>query len=125
MSELLISMEKELSKWKMTTTWYGLFYGSARTALIAFSAIVAAQNNLQGSPIGFVVRWVPILALAVTVLTAIDTWPKPQLKWRGFMDDRDRLESLVIRCGDAKEDENKLLKEFDDLRKKHRESHVF
>ncbi len=125
MSELLISMEKELSKWKMTTTWYGLFYGSARTALIAFSAIVAAQNNLQGSPIGFVVRWVPILALAVTVLTAIDTWPKPQLKWRGFMDDRDRLESLVIRCGDAKEDENKLLKEFDDLRENHRESHVF
>jgi hypothetical protein len=125
MSALLISMEKELSKWKISTTWYGLFYRTARTALIAFSAIVAAQKNLEGSVMGFLVGWVPVLALVVTILTAIDTWQKPQLKWRGFMDDRDSLESLVIRCRDGREDEDKLLKEFEDVRKSHREKHVF
>lgn len=125
MSALVSSMEKELKKWEISTTGHGLLYVSTRIVLIVFSAIVAAQNNLKGSPMGFAVGWVPVLALAVTILTAIDTWQKPQLKWRGFMDDRDHLESLVIRGRDGKENEDKLLKEFEDVRKKHREKNVF
>ena len=125
MSVLLTAMEKELQKWKISTTWYGLFYSSSRTALVVFSATVAAQNNLKGSVIGFAVSWVPVLALTVTILTALDTWQKPQLKWRGFMDDRDSLESLVIRCRDGGEPEDKLLEEFEQVRKRHREKNVF
>jgi len=125
MSALLMSMEKELKKWKISTTVYGFLYVSARTTLIVFSAVVAAQNNLKGSVIGFAVGWVPLLALAVTIITALDTWQKPQVKWRGFMDDRDSLDSLVIRGRDANESETKLLQEFEEVRKRHREKNVF
>jgi len=124
MSALLTSMENEFSKWKVSTTWYGVFYGTARTIVIFFSAVVAAQNNLKGSVAGFLVAWVPILALAVTILSAVEAWQEPQLKWRGFMEDRDGLESLIIRCKAGKEDEDKLLKEFEALRKKHRAGRV-
>jgi len=118
-------MEKELSKWTLSARVYATLYVILRAVLIISSAIVAAQNNLKGSAFGFLVAWVPILALTVVIATGIDTWQRPQLKWRGFMEDRDGLESLVICLQAGKEDENKLLKEFDDIRKKHRAEHVF
>lgn len=46
--------------------------------LIVASAAVSAKDNLSGSPLGAVVLWVPIIALVVSIVTAIDTWMKPR-----------------------------------------------
>jgi hypothetical protein len=125
MSELIRSMEDEFRKWRLSAKGYAFLYGSLRASLIILSAVVAAQNNLKGSPMDSLVSWVPIMALAVTILTAIDTWQKPLVKWRGFMQDRDALEDLIVRAKDTKEDPQALLKEFDALRDRHRKEHVF
>jgi hypothetical protein len=60
-------------------TWVHI---SLRLVLIILSSTVAAQKNLVGSPIQAVVPWVPVLALAVAILTALDTWMKPGEKWK-------------------------------------------
>ena len=125
MSELLTDMEQELQKWRLSTKGYAVFYVATRLSMIILSAIVAVQNNLNGTAVEAIVRWVPILAVAVTILTSIDTWQKPQVKWRGFMKDRDDLEDLIIRLKDGNEDAGKLRKEFADLRRRHREENVY
>ena len=125
MPELLTEMERELRKWRLGTKGYGGVYVGIRSSVIVFSALVAAQNNLMGTAVKAIVLWVPVMAVVVTILTAIDSWQKPQVKWRGFMKDRDDLEDLLIRTKDGREDPEELRKEFADLRRRHREENVY
>jgi hypothetical protein len=64
------------------------------------------------------------LALGVAVITALDTWLKPQQKWSGFMASRDALTDLMIRMENGLSTDD-TRKEFDKLRKQHRERNVF
>jgi hypothetical protein len=97
--------------------------------LIIASGVVAAEKNLGDSAIAFIVKWIPALALLVTVFTSLDTWMKPRDKWRGFMEDRDDLNDLSIRLessqdpNSAKTDE--IRTEFRNLRARHREKNVY
>jgi hypothetical protein len=58
---------------------------TVRVMLIALAGIVAAQNNLLGSPLKSWVRWVPVMSLAVAIVTALDTWLKPGLMWKALV----------------------------------------
>jgi len=97
--------------------------------LIIASAVVAGQDALRASVAAFVTGWVPVLALAVTVFTTLDTWMKPRDKWRGFMEDRDALDDLRLRVearGPATAGAVDTLRdEFTLLRKRHREKNVY
>lgn len=126
---LATEMQKEYRKWAFSTKVYGTAYVIVRVFLIIASSIVAAEKNLGDSYGGSLVRAVPVLALAVTIFTSLDTWMKPRDKWRGFMEDRDDLCDLVIR---VKSVENPgtdpldgLRKEFKELRARHREKNVY
>jgi hypothetical protein len=125
MSELLGVMEQELRNWRWSTRGYAVFYVATRLSMIILSATVAAQNNLKTTAVEAIVRWVPILAVAVTILTSIDTWQKPQVKWRGFMKDRDDLQHLIVRMKDGRSEDDKLWQEFADLRSRHRSENVY
>ena len=126
---LMQEIEKEYATWRVGTTSYGAFYRGFRVFLIGASAVVAVGTNLADTPLEFLTRWIPVLALLVSIITAIDTWMKPQVRWRGFMDDRDKLSDLKIRlkacdpsdkgCVDA------VRVEFANLRSHHREQMVF
>ena len=119
----------ERTKWARSTILYGAINVIARLFLIVASAIVAAEKNLLGFQGSFLVRWVPVLALAVTVVTAIDTWLKPRDKWRGFMEDRDDLSELLIRAQATENADatvhNQLTDEFTKLRRRHRNKNVY
>jgi hypothetical protein len=126
---LIGEMQTERTKWARSTKLYGAINVIARLFLITASSIVAVEKNLLGSHAGFLVTWVPVLALAVTVVTSIDTWLKPRDKWRGFMEDRDDLTDLLIH---AQKTENadatftdKLAEEFTKLRRRHRTKNVY
>ena len=126
---LIVEMQTERRKWARSTMLYGAINVIARLFLIVASTIVAAEKNLLGSRAGFLVTLVPLLALGVTVVTAIDTWLKPRDKWRGFMEDRDDLTDVLIR---AQKTENadptffdKLTDEFAKLRRRHRIKNVY
>jgi len=122
-------MDTEKRKWAFCTKAYGTINASFRVFLIITSAIVAAQNNLQGSPAKFIVPWIPLLALTVTIVTALDTWLKPRDKWRGFMGSRDALTDLVVRAKSAESTDaakfDQLREEFFKLREMHRKENVF
>ena len=126
---LIGEMRTEHTKWARSTILYGAINVVARLFLIIASAIVAAEKNLFGSRAEFLLTWIPVLALAVTIVTAIDTWLKPRDKWRGFMEDRDDLSDLLIR---AQKSENvdgiffdRLTDEFTRLRRRHRNKNVY
>ena len=75
------------------------------------------------------VLWVPIMALLVSIVTAIDTWMKPREKWRGFMRDRDDRADLILRArglhthdGEASDE---IRRAFADLRRRHHEANVY
>jgi hypothetical protein len=126
---LIIDIQKEQKKWARSTMFYAACNGIFRVLLILASGIVAAQNNLKESPASFLVRWVPILALGVTILTALDSWLKPRDKWRGFMEGRDHLSDLLLRAqatqsADLTYSDN-LRKEFAELRERHRNKNVY
>ena len=125
---LIAPMKVEHKKWGFSTRVYGTINVAVRLFLIIASAIVAAEKTLGGgnSPAQFLVTWVPLLAVGVTIVTSIDAWLKPHEKWRGFMEDRDELESLIVRGQISQEPPlEKLEQEFKELRSRHIERNVF
>ena len=127
MNVLIDTMKRELRKWQRSTTVYGTVNVVFRLVLIICSAIVAAEKSLTGSFSELAVA-VPVLALIVSILTAIDTWIKPRDKWRGFMGDRDDLDNLLIRAQSGPQDSStidKLRDDFGLLRQRHREKNVY
>jgi hypothetical protein len=127
--QLIVEMKDERKKWARSTIVYATLNVAFRLLLILASAIVAAQNNLKESPVSSLVRWVPAFALAVSILTGLDSWLKPRDKWRGFMEDRDDLSDLLI-IAQTEQDTNSehydnLRKAFKDLRLRHRNKNVY
>lgn len=117
-------MARELRRWRVATVNYGVTYYLSRILLIVASAIVAADQNLGEGKTKWLIGWVPLLALAVAVLTAVDTWLKPQQKWRGFMESRDALADLMIQAGDGMAPQE-VRGKFLELRRQHRERNIF
>lgn len=126
---LVKDMQDEYAKWKYSTRLYGSLNSAFRIVLIVTSAIVAAEKNLVSSPIGALVGWVPVLALVVGILTALDSWLKPRDKWRGFMQDRDELRDLLNRAETGNLDNaatvENLRRALNNLRAQHRKKNVY
>ncbi|MFD3400077.1 DUF4231 domain-containing protein [Kribbella sp. NPDC058693] len=116
-------MKSELAAWERATKVLGLTYRGLRVFLIIASAIVAAEASLRGSEFAWLAGWTPILALLVAILTAIDTWLKPQQKWRGVMESRDDLKDLLA-SAEGETDRRDIQIRFAALRKRHREANV-
>lgn len=123
-ARLVNEMNRELKNWRIATVCYGFTYYASRITLIVASAIVAAKENLSGGHGQWLVGWAPLLAVAVAIITALDTWLRPQQKWRGFMEARDSLTDLMIRMENGLPADDSREK-FDALRKWHRERNVF
>src|SRR5215210_846646 len=77
----------ELKSWKMQTKVYGAVNVFDRIFLIIGSAVVAADQTFLDSRGEFLLPWISVLAVCVTVVAAFDAWLKPREKWRGFMAD--------------------------------------
>lgn len=121
---LVEEMDREMRRWRIATFNYGVTYYLSRLLLIIASAVVAADQNLGGGHGSWLITWVPALALVVAVMTAVDTWLKPQQKWRGFMESRDALADLRIQAGGGMAADEVRAK-FLELRRQHRERNVF
>ncbi len=95
MEQTLLSAEmaREQRKWAFSTKLYGPLYPMFRLYLIVASGLVPAEKSL-GSSLQASSALVPLLAVSVTIITALDSWFKPRDKWRGFMKDRDDLAAL-------------------------------
>lgn len=126
---LLAEMTREHRKWAFSTKVYGTLYPAIRFYLIVASGLVAAKEPLATTPLRELALWVPVLAVSVSVVTALDTWLKPRDKWRGFMRDRDDLAALRIRAGGAEPEISATLEGlntgFATLRRRHRDENVF
>jgi hypothetical protein len=120
---LIKEMGAERKKWARQTIVYGAVNVLTRLILIVASSVVAAQKNLKDCPVDFLIHWIPLIALAVTVITALDTWLKPRDKWRGFMNDRDDLSDLLLRA--KADDQEKITEEFKQIRQQHRNKNVY
>ncbi len=126
---LFTEMQIEHNKWSRSTVFYGATNVAIRLFLILASGLVAADKSIfeTGSVMG--VKAIPLLAVAVTVVTAIDSWLKPRDKWRGFMEDRDDLADLMIRAQKSPTTEtgppDKLREDFIKLRRRHRNKNVY
>lgn len=116
-------MKSELAAWERATKALGLTYRGLRVFLIIASAIVAAEASLLKSEFAWLAGWTPILALLVAILTAVDTWLRPQQKWRGVMESRDDLKDLLA-SAEGGTDRGEIQTRFAALRKKHRETNV-
>lgn len=129
LEQLTAEIETERRKWALGTRIYGTINPVLRVFLITASSVVAAESRLNGSPAEFIVWWVPVLALAISIITAIDSWLKPRDKWRGFMTDRDDLADLLIRIKSTASDNHAVLDrlrgEFVALRRRHRDKNVY
>ncbi|HYV11792.1 MAG TPA: hypothetical protein VE980_12885 [Pyrinomonadaceae bacterium] len=124
---LLTEMQKEHVKWARSTVLYGTVNVAIRLFLILASGLVAADKSISASH-PMMGSAIPFLAVAVTVLTAIDSWLKPRDKWRGFMEDRDDLADLLFRGQKTPADlstEDKLREDFAKLRRRHRNKNVY
>jgi hypothetical protein len=121
---LVKEMDREMRRWRVATFNYGVTYYLGRILLIFASAVVAADQNLGDGHGSWLIRWVPALALAVAVITAVDTWLKPQQKWRGFMESRDALADLRIQA-DGGMPADQVREKFLERRRQHRERNVF
>ncbi|MFD9032935.1 hypothetical protein ACFVZW_17550 [Streptomyces sp. NPDC059567] len=121
---LVKEMDREMRRWRVATFNYGLTYYLSRILLILASAIVAADANLGDAHGSWLITWVPALALIVAVMTAVDTWLKPQQKWRGFMESRDALADLMIQA-DGGVPADQVRTKFLKLRQQHRERNIF
>ncbi|MEU0744346.1 hypothetical protein [Streptomyces sp. NPDC006134] len=117
-------MEREMRRWRVATFNYGVTYYLSRILLILASAVVAADQNLEDGHGSWLIKWVPALALIVAVMTAVDTWLKPQQKWRGFMESRDALADLMIQA-DGGMPADQVRAKFLKLRQQHRERNIF
>ncbi|MFE2998399.1 hypothetical protein ACFXG4_25765 [Nocardia sp. NPDC059246] len=121
---LTAEMNRELTNWKHGTVYYAVTYYASRLILITASAVVAAKDNLHS---GHVLSAVPWLAILVAVLTALDTWMKPQQKWRGFMESRDALQDLIFKQQDPNGTltEGEIIDQFKAIRAGHHDKNVF
>lgn len=79
---LFAEMTREHRKWAFSTKVYGTLYPAIRFYLIVASGLVAAKEPLTTTPLGELALWVPVLAVSVPIVTALDTWLKPRDKWR-------------------------------------------
>ncbi|MDV9170524.1 hypothetical protein R6V09_10310 [Streptomyces sp. W16] len=117
-------MKVAKNQWRRGMVAYGITYYTTRVVLIVASAIVASGRNLADSPFHNLWYYVPALSLLVAIVTALDTWLKPQQKWQGFMESRDALADLFVRIdGGLPLDEAR--ERFFQLRQRHREVNVF
>ncbi|MEJ2579070.1 MAG: hypothetical protein P8Z68_08230 [Kineosporiaceae bacterium] len=124
-SDLLADlMRAQRRRWAAATKAYGAFYYVNRVTLLLASAIVAARDALSTGIGDFLVPWVPLLAVSVVVLIAVDMWLKPYQKWRGVMDSRDGLADLLVRRAGGLPME-RTRAEFLALRQRHRERNLF
>ena len=128
-SQLLTQeIQGERTKWARSTIVYGTTNVIIRLFLIFASGIVAAGKTLADS-FEFSFKWISVIAAAVAILTAIDSWLKPRDKWRGFLEDRDDLSDLLIRAQASQNDSttplDKLRNEFKELRHRHRNKNVY
>ena len=124
-NHLKTEMQQEHRKWATSTKVYGTANVSIRLFLIIVSSIFAAEKSLGESAISAIKSWIPILAVAVGVLTAIDTWLKPREKWKGFMKDRDDLSALIREMNESPDKKIEIGNKFDELRNRHRETNVY
>ena len=126
---LLDEMQKEHYKWSRSTVFYGATNVAIRLFLIIASGLVAADKSIFTSDTVLGAKVIPLLAVAVTVVTAIDSWLKPRDKWRGFMEDRDDLADLLIRVQKSPTADmsatDKLRDDFNKLRRRHRNKNVY
>ncbi|MFJ8995637.1 hypothetical protein ACIRQH_35180 [Streptomyces sp. NPDC102279] len=119
-------LDKELKKAKrrmgVFTFLWGAWYRSSRAALIVAAAAVAAGDHLHGK-LGWLMKWQPALALAVGILTAMDSWLRPHTKWQGSMKSRDDFVSLAIQSeGGLPADE--VRSKVDEIRAEHRDRNL-
>lgn len=121
--------EASPKKWTWSTRLYEGLNIVVRIFLIVASGIVAAEKNLSGAYGESLVNWVPLLALAVTIVTALDSWLKPREKWLGFMKVRDNLSSLLLRAQKSESSRSSSFEEwekkFSQLREQHRSKNVY
>ncbi|MET7934200.1 DUF4231 domain-containing protein [Streptomyces sp. NPDC005322] len=117
-------LRRELRRWRVGTNAYGSTYYGLRIVLIVTSAVVAADQNLGGARGSWLLTWIPTLSLAVAIMTAVDTWLKPQQKWRGFMESRDALADLLVQA-EAGLPGDEVRARFLKLRQRHRERNIF
>ncbi|MDX2818647.1 DUF4231 domain-containing protein [Streptomyces sp. PA03-5A] len=103
---------------------YGSTYYLSRLILITASAIVAAGQNLSGGVGTWLVAWVPVLSVLVASLTALDTWLKPQQKWKGSLETRDAVLDLLLRM-DGGLDNGEARQEFREIKDQHRNRNIF
>ena len=121
---LLRDMRGLRAHWRRSTRAYGLTYFASRMLLIVFSSIIAGADSLLGSPLAGAASWTPSLAILVAILVAVDTWLKPQQRWRGFMESRDRLGYLINQTEDGLE-LDKSRSDFLKLQSEHRRLNVY
>ncbi|MEU5313660.1 DUF4231 domain-containing protein [Streptomyces sp. NPDC021562] len=117
-------LRRELRRWRVGTNAYGGTYYGLRIVLIVTSAIVAADQNLGHAKGSWLLSWMPTLSLVVAITTAVDTWLKPQQKWRGFMESRDALADLLVQAEGGLSAEE-VRTRFLELRQRHRERNIF
>ena len=125
---LLADMKDEYRKWRFSTRVYGTLYPASRTFLIVSSGLVAAKESLVESPLSGLVAWIPVLAFAVTIVTSLDTWIRPRDKWRGFMQDRDDLMTLIHQAESHSLDgqhRDVTIAGLADLRRRHHDKNVY
>lgn len=115
---------EEYSQWRRGVIRYASAYFGSRLILIVASAIVAADRNLVDSDVSWLISLVPALSLLVAVLAAVDTWLRPQERWRGFMRSRDNAQDLLLRIEQGLPGEEALA-EFNKIRTEHRENNIF
>lgn len=115
---------REYRQWRLSTSVYGATYYVSRFVLIAGAATVAAEQGLSGTSLRSPSGWVPVLALVVAIVAAVDTWLKPRERWRGFMQSRDEINDLRIRAAGDKPSLDHIREELRRLRERHRDHNI-
>jgi hypothetical protein len=93
--QLIKEIKARRDTWNRTASRMTWLHVGLRVALIVASAVVATRDQLEPSPLGGLVVWVPILALGVTIFTTLDTWLKPGLRAQSLMRSRDDIDTLL------------------------------
>jgi hypothetical protein len=93
--QLIGAIKARRDTWNRTASRMTWLHVGLRIGLIVASAIVATRDQLESSPLGGLVSWVPILALGVTIFTTLDTWLKPGLRAQSLMRSRDDIDTLL------------------------------
>ena len=121
---LELAIDKEYLYWRIGTIGYGVTYYCSRISLIVASSVVAAKETLGEGEAAWLVGWAPLLSVLVAIVTALETWLKPQQKWLGFMESRDLAQDLQLQTRARLPFDDARL-DFLALRTKHRETNIF